>query len=437
MADILLKDKNGADVICENVKSVSFRTADGGSVSFGEKQEFNIAYGDEPPEDTSKLWIKCNTPEDVRVIHPSQIGKDDLSALYSDGEITTLDHTLLGSNAWMSAVANDRQIYTFGGYHWGNLINVYDLDIGSSTTLATTFSDYHYRMGCVSIGTKVYLMGGSSTSAKAEYQTINVFDIDTQTITTFSPNLFNKMDHLSPVTDGNQIYLLGGRYTSGSSTYGTDSIYVYDIEAKTRTSLGTKLPAPRYAAVAEIADSKVYLLGGYDKEGTNAQSTIYMLDTKTYAITTLSSILPTPIANATSKLIGDRIYIFGGAKGNNDYLDTINVFNIETNEVTTLNTKLPIGIAAMPSALIDTRVYLLGGSSSEKKYLSTINAFETATKFHLDENKALVVTSPADNLFDLLPNVTIGAELAYVGNANNEAEKVEACIYKDGEWTLI
>jgi hypothetical protein len=90
MANIILKDSHGSDVIYRDVTSVQLRTEGDSFAKFGEKMKFNIAYGDMPPADTTKLWIKYNTPENMRIIPPSYIGKGNLSAIYSEGEIGTL-----------------------------------------------------------------------------------------------------------------------------------------------------------------------------------------------------------------------------------------------------------------------------------------------------------------------------------------------------------
>ena len=443
MADILLKDKNGADVICENVKSVRFRTVDGSSVSFGEKQEFNIAYGDEPPEDTSKLWIKCNTPEDVRIIPPSLIGKDDLSALYSDGEITTLEEKLpVSLYSMSSSVAIDNQIYLLGGVGTSESSGIrrFDVNTKSITTLDVKLPQGAYSMASATVGKKVYLFGGykfiSNTYSNNTLSAINVFDIDTQTVSTLSPT-YARFESTAVAAE-NKIYLMGGaRYMSaGSSSLSTYStISVFDTDTETLSTVSASLTKSASGVSAEIINNKIYIFGGKGKE--DYYDTISVLDIDNNAMTILGVTLPTALFYASSALIGNRIYLFGGMwKGvtPTGFLDTIYMFDIETNTVTTLSTKLPIATYRMTSCQIGTKVYLFGGYNGIG---TTINVFETATKFHLDKNNALVITNPTDNLFDLLPNVTVGAELAYIGNANNEAEPVEAYIYKDGAWTLI
>ena len=447
MADILLKDKNGADVICENVKSVNFRTVDGGSVSFGEKQEFNIAYGDEPPEDTSKLWIKCNVPEDVRVIPPSQIGKDDLSALYSDGEITTLEEKLPKSIYKMaSSTIVDNQIYLFGGYASADYLNqiiCFDVNKKSVTTLGTLLPKRADDIASATVGKKVYLFGGYSWVTSSDYRnnvlnTINVFDIDTQTISTLDTTFSGFQ--ATTVTVENKIYLIGCRNFTGkyqSSVYGGTAIQVFDVDTEILSTLTAKLTTGASGTSVETVNNKIYIFGGYGKDS-NYYNTISVLDIDTNAMTVLSTTLPTAVYGGSSALIDNRIYLFGGIQNNksspDNYLDTIYMFDTNTDTVTTLGTKLPKATAWSSFCIFGTKVYLFGGANDAG---TDINVFETATRFHLDENKALVVTSPTTNLFNLLPNVIVGADLAYIGNANNEAEKVEAYIYKDDEWTLI
>jgi hypothetical protein len=49
--------------------------------------------------------------------------------------------------------------------------------------------------------------------------------------------------------------------------------------------------------------------------------------------------------------------------------------------------------------------------------------------------------SLTENLFNIIntdtAKIEIGVNEIYKGNANNEAEKAEAALYKDGAWTTI
>ena len=80
-----------------------------------------------------------------------------------------------------------------------------------------------------------------------------------------------------------------------------------------------------------------------------------------------------------------------------------------------------------------TKVYLFGGSGSSG--LNTINAFAVALA--LTTNHMLINVGSSLNTFNLLPNVEIGVNAVYLGNADGVAEKVAAALYADGAWTEI
>ena len=94
----------------------------------------NIAYGETAPEDTRKLWVKANKPDNVSV----------------DSDLNIIDKIRI-SNAHLPIPTID--------------------------------------MGCAAVGTKIYLFGGDGSGYKDRLNTINVFDTTTETISTLSTTL--------------------------------------------------------------------------------------------------------------------------------------------------------------------------------------------------------------------------------------------------------
>jgi hypothetical protein len=112
------------------------------------------------------------------------------------------------------------------------------------------------------------------------------------------------------------------------------------------------------------------------------------------------------------------------------------VFDTETQQIETLSTTLPTAARELASGVVGTKIYLFGGNGGS--YLNTINVFEAPSEvFYLATNNMLVAVSLNKNLFALLPNMIMGVETVYIGNENNESEKIEAALYKDGTWTNI
>ena len=286
----------------------------------GGEVEFNIAYGETEPTDTSKLWVKTSEPGAVQVTTRS-----------------------VSVNEHFESVAE---------------------------TLPTAAFD----IVSAAVGTKVYLFGGYGSS---NLNTINVFDTENKTITT----------------------------------------------------LDTTLPTAMYNIASAVVGTKVYLFGG---QGGDYYNTINVFDTVNNTITTLSTKLPKAAYRIASAVVGMKVYLFGGGNSGGK-LATINVFDTDSNTITTLGTTLPIAMYNIASAVVGTTVYLFGGYGSSA--LNTINAFVVGLA--LTANHLLINVSNNTNTFNLLPNVELGVNSVYLGNASGAGELVEAALYKDGAWAEI
>ena len=146
----------------------------------------NVAYGEEPPEDTSKLWIKTSEPEYVSVVPQ-----------LPDGEITTLDATmLLGvSNAGVATVGS--KVYIFGGYYGSfctSAIGVFDTKTQSYELLDITLPSTVESVAAAAVGTKIYLFGGLAGGMSTQrFDTIDVFDTETQMVMTLEATLQSQL----------------------------------------------------------------------------------------------------------------------------------------------------------------------------------------------------------------------------------------------------
>ena len=395
----------------------------GGSTNSG-GAELNIAYGDTPPDDTTKLWIKCDTPEAVQVLPPSLVGANAVATVSSDGEITTLDMVVPETIDYMatSAVVGTK-MYLFGGSQTtgnGDKIHVFDAKTSTITKLDTTLPTKIGGMASAVVGTKIYLFGGTD-GTKRNY--IYVFNTETSSITKSTMTLSTASAYMASAAVGTKVYLFGGSANSALNT-----IILYDLSTSTKTTLSATLPAYYYNIASAVVGTKIYLFGGTD--GTNRRSDIHVFDTETNTRKKLNT-LPNAAHNMASAVIGKKVYLFGGNQtdGNSN---TILVFDTEANEITTLNT-LPNASQYICAMAMDSKVYLIDKSSNRVAYV-----FDAPQEsFSLAENHALVVASLDKNFFALLPNVVMGVERAYIGNANNESEPIEAALYQDGEWKTI
>ena len=401
--------------IMQNIKKISSVDA-----------SLNIAYGETAPADTSKLWIKANKPANVSVD----------SNLNIIEKIVTSNTHLPTSNSDMGYVAIGTKIYLFGGSGIGSTqaICVFDTKTETITTLSTTLPIGHKSMGCAAVGTKIYLLGGYGGEASSTYlKTIYVFDTETEIITTLSATLPAVCCNMGCVAIGTKIYLFGGNSTFGDSL---NTINVFDTTTETISTLSTTLPTACKNMGCTSIGTKIYLFGGRGKERLN---TIYVFDTETETIRTLSTTLPTAYEMMGCASIGTKIYLFGGFGGNSG--NQINIFDTETETVTTSLTKLSSECISMGCVSVNNKIYLFGGKIgyNSNMRLDTISICYIAHQ--LAQGNIKIQSGSLTNKFNLIntknTQIRIGVENVFIGNENNEAETANAFLFIDGEWKQI
>ena len=384
-----------------------------------EEPEFNIAYGDTEPTDTSKLWIKTADPKVMKVTP---------NFVYRNGNIESGVATLPTAALDIETATVGTAIYLFEGH--SNAVYVFDTLTNTLTRLSTTLPTAAYGIGVASVGTKVYLFGGEvggddDSGSYIFLDTINVFDTITHTITTLDTKLPEASAGIAVAAVGTKVYLLGGA-TNGTSSY--TSICVFDTLTNTITTLDAKLPYHLAGWKSVAIGTKVYLLVGVE---------LIVLDTLTNTITTDTSIFLGNAASSVPAVVGTSIYYFGGRySSNGNSANLIRVFDTTNNAFITVSTAtLPTAAYGIGVASVGTKVYLFGGYEQGSGELDTINVFTAFPS--LAHNNLVIEPSNTKNQFNLLPNVEMGVNAVYLGNEEGIGEKVSAALYKDGAWVEI
>lgn len=409
-------DKDWLQKLFINEAKPALNRHSGGSGSAG-GMELNIAYGDTPPEDTSKLWVKCEEPSGVRLLPDMHVG-----------EISTLNATLPTAAYAMYAATIGTNIYLFGGQFSNGLSSsIYKFNIETSKTskLSTPLPDSGaYDIAYALVDTNVYIIGGYKSSYRS---TIHVFDAKTSTMSTHSATLPTTMSAMGSATVGNNIYLFGGNRNST----GQDTIHVFDTEASTVSTLSTKLPTGVMKPATAAVGTKVYLFSG---NTTNNECVSWMFDTETSTLSTLSVVLDSEeVVNCASAVVGTNIYLFGGSRSGMTSLDTIHVFDTNDSTLLKMNSTLPTVTTNIASAAVGNKIYLFGGySNGASNDIRTFIPFMT-----LEQNNVGIVVDATANMIELIPRMTLGVSSVHEGNSKGIAEPVEAYLYKDGAWTLI
>jgi N-acetylneuraminic acid mutarotase len=391
--------------------------------SGGGGAELNIAYGDTPPEDTSKLWVKKGEFEDMQIVPAIPGG--------GSNSVKTLEAKLpyaflpvvgsVGSKIYVAKPSGDAptEMYEF------------DAKTHTITEVSVNFAKSAGSMTSASVGTKIYYFGGYAGGVLNAYAF--VFDSETKKFSKLSSISDAKLAYMSSAVLGTKVYLFGGYNGSASQAF----IEVFDTETNACERLSTSLPQGRRKMASAVVGTDVYLFGGV--YGTTAVNTIFKFDSVTKQITTLDTTLPTNLCSMASAVIGGKVYLFGGSNKDSsitsgNLYNTIHVFDPETLSFTTLNETLPAAMYNFGTAAVGMTAYLIGGNFGGT-LTDMINTF--SVEFDLPENHIMIVESTDDNFFKLLPNVTIGVQGVYIGNENGKGEPVESAVYKNDEWTTI
>lgn len=377
--------------------------------------EFNIAFGDTEPTDTTKLWVKSAEPEAVSITSAMVLGNEEI-----DFGISSLPKATYA----MGTAVVGTKVYLFGG-SGSKDISIFDTETNTITTLSTKLPHVSESIVAEPVGTKIYLFGGYGYPTY--YNDISIFDTETNGVTTLSTRLPKKVDLMASAAVGKNIYLFGGE-SEGTKLA---TINKFSTESNTITTLSVSLPVASDTISAEAVGTKIYLFGGRDASG--KLSTINVYDTEKNSITTLSTTLPVATYRMASAAVGTNIYLFGGL--NSGYSHAIYRFNATDETITTLSeTSLSVASDRRTASAVGTNIYLFGGYCSNGS-MADIDMF--VTHIMLAENNCLVEASAKENFFDLLPNVKLGVKDVYLGNSEGYAEKVDAALYKNGAWTEI
>jgi N-acetylneuraminic acid mutarotase len=187
---------------------------------------------------------------------------------------------------------------------------------------------------------------------------------------------------------------------------------------------------------AALVGSKVYLFGGFTYVGGKGAyvNTINVFDIENNTVEKLSTTLPSVSEGIAAAAFGTKIYLFGGVGNFSACYASINVFDTESDAIETLNTMIPMKASEIASAVVGTKAYLFGGYDGTNT-LATINVFTALMP--LATNNMLIEASATKNRFNLLPNVELGVNNVYLGNADGNGERVDAYLHNGTEWVEV
>ena len=430
---------DGFSEVVVNVPAVGFYTTEenesGGltyrfSAEKSDVVEFNIAYGDTEPTDTSKLWVKTTKPTAVKVSKDiEKVPSDDCTAVV----VESIQKPKYSGSAQIGT-----KIYMFSGYYnYNYTTSVFSYDIENQTLaeLATQVPQVISYSTASAIGTKIYIFGGCYGTS-TPYNKIYCFDTVTETMSTINATLPNGVCSATSVSIGSKIYIFGGD-TLNNSTYDgiTNQIICFDSESLTASKLTTVMPIEIHHTACVAYENSIYLFGGIDKSG-NTIKTILKFDCETETITTCATTLPKALSSSCCVLMEKTIVILGG-RGS----DSIYLFDCNSETLTLLDVTLPEKKSMAYVGVLDNSVWLLGGISGWFDESNKTILFTLGMSVVLDADTVQIQSTPDKNIFNLINTdnmqVEIGVMSVLKGNADGIGEQVEAALHNGTSWVTI
>lgn len=274
-----------------------------------------------------------------------------------------------------SVAAVGTNVYMFGGHSdngFSDEILKYDTLTETITTLSAKLPSARSEVNAVTVGTDIYLLGGSYNSSNPITEILK-FDTLTETITTLEITCFGVYG-ASIAAVGTDIYTFGGkRLTDYKSIYKLDT--VNQTYGQISTSVNQLTNSIAYSCAVAVG-TDVYILGGVNYNNTTYYDTIDKYDTLTGKVTKLDITLPKAMAKASAVAIGDCIYIFGGFDGDGYFLNDIIKFDPINLTIETLGLTLPSPRNYTTAVAIDNEAYIFGGRYANN-YLAEILKFTT------------------------------------------------------------
>jgi hypothetical protein len=258
-----------------------------------------------------------------------------------------------------SALCADGTLYVVGGtdqnYQTVNTIQRFDAQ-ENMFSIETTMPYPRKGMSVISVGSKIYLIGGYSNGYSDQ---IDIYDIKTKQWS-YGGTLIYGRERAGIASDGNKIYIAGGRSSQGY----TDTMEIYDIDTKRTSSV--KLPECSMDAVLTFVDGKLYLAGGVVQDGYSNR--MYMYDS---GVWTEKTQMPYAAEQVKGTVYGHGI-VFAVSEGKSN---KILYYNTQTNKWSEQNgsfQRSSDGQIMQRSILyyeiqsLENRLYLIGGHDGER-----------------------------------------------------------------------
>ena len=243
----------------------------------------------------------------------------------------------------------------------------------SGTDIPTPRSESAYA----SLGTKIYVIGGTGNTAPGNKKIVEAYDSSSNTWTTSIASLPVALNHPAADSYNGKIYVVGGYL---DDRIATNRLFIYDPSQNVWNE-GASMPTARAALAAKFINGILYAVGGANSEFKKL-STNEAYDPSTNSWSAKAP-MPTARNHLSSAVVDGKLYAIGGrTSGPSGNIKSNEAYDPSTNSWSA-KAPMPTARGGLASAAINGNIYSFGGEAptlvfnTNEKYDTSTNTWST------------------------------------------------------------
>ena len=243
----------------------------------------------------------------------------------------------------------------------------------SGTDIPTPRSESAYA----SLGTKIYVIGGTGNTAPGNKKIVEAYDSSSNTWTTSIASLPVALNHPAADSYNGKIYVVGGYL---DDRIATNRLFIYDPSQNVWNE-GASMPTARAALAAKFINGILYAVGGANSEFKKL-STNEAYDPSTNSWSAKAP-MPTARNHLSSAVVDGKLYAIGGrTSGPSGNIKANEAYDPSTNSWSA-KAPMPTARGGVASAAINGNIYSFGGEAptlvfnTNEKYDTSTNTWST------------------------------------------------------------
>lgn len=377
----------------------------------------NIAYGDTAPSDTSKIWVKADKPESIK-IRQGIYYADSTESLTLQG---TFPDAVIESDysSGFCRVGDEFWSYASGYNGGGVTFNVWNTKTNVASTRSFTGSGdgSKFRFGLV--------YHAPTNSIYTTYWSNGVWKL--QLDLTTSKFLAPVQVGTSINYAGNKISILIGDTIYYKSSNSAKALCKYSVYATSSSSVSVTPSCTKEYTSLAVLGNKIYLFGD-SSQGNNHD--VYIYDVNTNIITTVSNVISADIWHPAilCPVFGTDIYILG--TGNSGDGTIITKYDTVTNTSTQSIVSMP-GVNKYVRALDFGEFSAIHYNTGMYYFQPTWNISSGDGELYLSigngKQKAYLISSDSMTM-------SVNSAKYFYGDSNNKATSAPVYYYNGTDW---